>query len=366
MRAAASVPLKSVALPAEHGGWGFTLEPVLLGLLLSPGPSTLGLFLLGLFGFLARHPFKLAYQDLSRRKHYPRTNLALKIGWAYLALAVAGFALTVLTARGPFVYPLFLALPLGIYTLWMDARNRSRELLPEVAAALAMATLAPAGALAGGLKPEVALGSFLALALRDVASLYHARTQVLRARGRRPKIYPALLALCLAVVSSYLLARAGLIPFAALLVLVLLAIYGALTLALPPVPARLVGWGQLGFGALLVVAIVLGYELQGVPTALVWAPALHAMLGRWLILLAFLTGAALLFRDDVPRPARAILGLYDLNAFLGLAYVALGGKLLPHPPLALVGLVAAHLGLKRTRPWPGIGFLLLGALLLWH
>ena len=44
----ASVPLKSVALPTEHGGWGFTLEPLLLGLLLSPGLPTLGLSLPGL------------------------------------------------------------------------------------------------------------------------------------------------------------------------------------------------------------------------------------------------------------------------------------------------------------------------------
>ncbi|MDX2007394.1 MAG: hypothetical protein SFU83_19325 [Meiothermus sp.] len=33
------VPLRSVALPNEHGGWGFTLEPILLGLLVAPGEA---------------------------------------------------------------------------------------------------------------------------------------------------------------------------------------------------------------------------------------------------------------------------------------------------------------------------------------
>ncbi|WP_426574944.1 hypothetical protein [Aquihabitans sp. McL0605] len=34
--AAPRSPLRAVALPAEHGGWGLTLEPGLLGLLITP------------------------------------------------------------------------------------------------------------------------------------------------------------------------------------------------------------------------------------------------------------------------------------------------------------------------------------------
>ncbi|VAV92581.1 Putative membrane-spanning protein, partial [hydrothermal vent metagenome] len=30
------VNVRSIALPTEHGGWGFTLEPILLGLLVAP------------------------------------------------------------------------------------------------------------------------------------------------------------------------------------------------------------------------------------------------------------------------------------------------------------------------------------------
>ena len=31
--------IRSIALPLEHGGWGFTLEPVLLGLLVAYSPA---------------------------------------------------------------------------------------------------------------------------------------------------------------------------------------------------------------------------------------------------------------------------------------------------------------------------------------
>uniref|UniRef100_A0A7C2FT87 tRNA-specific 2-thiouridylase MnmA-like C-terminal domain-containing protein n=1 Tax=Thermus islandicus TaxID=540988 RepID=A0A7C2FT87_9DEIN len=279
MRPNASVPLKSVALPTEHGGWGFTLEPLLLGLLLAPGPPTLGLFLLGLFGFLARHPLKLLYQDLRRGKRYPRTELALRMGAAYLALSLAGLLLALLTAEGRLLLPLLLALPLGAYVAYTDARNRSRDLFPEVAAALFMAAFAPAGVLAGGLPPKVALGSLLALALRDVAALYHARTQVLRARGQTPRLYPALLALWGSALLALLSFRQGFLPSPTLLALLLLALFGSLTLLRPPVPARVVGWTQMGFGLLIVLATALGYTLQGLPTGLLGASALHRGLG---------------------------------------------------------------------------------------
>ena len=366
MRATASVPLKSVALPTEHGGWGFTLEPLLLALFLSPGPHTLGLLLLGLFGFLARHPLKLVYQDLRRGKRYPRTQLALRVGGVYLCLALLGFLLVALAAKGPFLYPLALAFPLGAYMVYMDAQNRSRDLFPEIAAALFMATFAPAGVLAGGLPQEVALGSFLALALRDVAALYYARTQVLRARGQSPQIYPAFLALSGSALLALLFFRQGLLTLPTLLALLLLAFFGSLTLFRPPVPARVVGWTQMGFGLLIVLATALGYPLQGLPTALLGAPALRRGLGLALVVLAFGVGLYLLWRREVPRPVRALLGLYDLNALLGLVYLALGGKLSPHPFLALLGVALLHLFLRRPHPWPALGFLLLGLLLLWH
>lgn len=362
----ATVPLRNVALPTEHGGWGFTLEPLLLVLLLEPGPSSLGLLLLGLFGFLARHPLKLAYQDLRKGRRYPRTGLALRVGGLYLGLALLGLGLAALTAQGPLLLPLLLALPLGGYTLWADLRGRGRSLFPELAAALFMAALAPAGALAAGLPWEVALGGFLALALRDVAALYYARTQVLRARGEAPRLYPAFLALWASGLLALGLAGRGLLPYPSALALLLLALYGSLALLRPPLPARVIGWTQMGFGLLMVLATALGYAWTGLPTALLQVSRLHRLLGLGLVGLALGAGAFLLFQRTTPRWARLLLGLYDLNALLGLLYLALGGPLGPHPFLALLGVGLLHLGLRRPWPWPGVGFLALGLLLLWH
>jgi len=91
----------------------------------------------------------------------------------------------------------------------------------------------------------------------------------------------------------------------------------------------------MGFGLLVVLATALGYTLEGVPTALLWVSALHRNLGYFLIALAFLVGFYLLRQREVPRLARVLLGLYDLNALFGLLYLGFSGRLLFHPLLAL-------------------------------
>jgi hypothetical protein len=89
----ARVRIKSIALPPEHGAWGFLLEPMVLGLAVAP--SLAGLFLaVGVVGaFLVRHPLKLAFADWKRHKRYERTRIAERVILVYGAAAVIGLAL---------------------------------------------------------------------------------------------------------------------------------------------------------------------------------------------------------------------------------------------------------------------------------
>src|ERR1044071_4882431 len=68
-----TVSLRPLALPAEHGGWGFLFEPMLLGILVAPSWNGALVGTATLFAFLARHPLKLALHDAMRGRSYPRT-----------------------------------------------------------------------------------------------------------------------------------------------------------------------------------------------------------------------------------------------------------------------------------------------------
>ncbi len=255
------VPLRSVALPNEHGGWGFTLEPILLGLLVAPSWAGLGLGLFALAAFFTRHPLKLWLADLRRGKQFPRTPIARRFALLYGAIGVSGLTLAFITAKGSFGWPLIVALPLIGLQLWFDAHNQGRNLLPELAGAVAMGSVAAGIGLAGGLEAGLAWGLWLVLAGRALASIYYARAQVRRARGELVNRIPVYAAELLAAGLLALGAWLGLVPWLSVAALALLVPLSLYTLARPPVPAKVVGWTQMALGLLIVLATAVGLRL---------------------------------------------------------------------------------------------------------
>jgi hypothetical protein len=49
-------PWRAVVIPSEHGGWGLTLEPVVLGLLVAPSIAGLAIGVAAFLAFLVRTP----------------------------------------------------------------------------------------------------------------------------------------------------------------------------------------------------------------------------------------------------------------------------------------------------------------------
>ena len=111
-RPAARSPLRSVALPAEHGGWGLTLEPGLLGLLIAPSPAGLCIAAGAMVAFLVRTPLKVVAVDRRRGRTLDRTRLAEAIAAVELVVLVALAAGAIALAEPWFWVPGLVALPL--------------------------------------------------------------------------------------------------------------------------------------------------------------------------------------------------------------------------------------------------------------
>src|ERR1044072_3762829 len=175
---AGGVRLKTLALPTEHGGWGITLEPVVLGLLVAPSVAGAGLALATVGEFLARHPFKIVAGDRRRGRRFARTPYAERFTLLYAALAVGGMALALLTSVDyTFLLPLTAAGPLAAVQLWYDVEGRSRGLLPEVAGSVAMGSVACSLALLGGAGWGAGVGLWARSPGRFVADLILARAR---------------------------------------------------------------------------------------------------------------------------------------------------------------------------------------------
>jgi hypothetical protein len=172
-RARSGVRIKTVALPAEHGGWGLLFEPIVLGLLLAPSVAGLYLALSAVGLFLARHPLTLLV--LNRSRSSPRTRLAKQFTTFYLIVAGVCFLEAVLSSRYSFALPLLMAAPMALVQVAHDWTGRRRLLLPEIAGAVAILSLAPAIALAGGWPNATAFALWAIMVGRAVPAILYVR-----------------------------------------------------------------------------------------------------------------------------------------------------------------------------------------------
>jgi hypothetical protein len=253
------VRLRLVALPTEHGGWGFLLEPIVLGLALAPSLAGLLLGLAAIGIFLTRHPLTLALGDWRRGKRYPRTAWAERFVLLYGLTALAASVAALAIAR-PFWQALLLAAPLALIQLGFDLRRESRGLVPEVAGAWALSASAPAIMLAAGASLGPALAIWAVLAARAAASILYVRARLRRLRGASAPAGPVVAAHLAGIAAVVALAAAELAPWLAVLALALLlarALHG-LSPRRPPVRAVAIGVREVGYGVMTVVLTALG------------------------------------------------------------------------------------------------------------
>jgi hypothetical protein len=251
-----------VALPVEHGGWGFLVEPVVLGLALAPSWAGACLALAALFAFLVRHPLRLALMDRRRAARYPRTAAAERLALGYLVLALVFLLLALLLARVALLGPLLLAAPAALLALVYDIRGRSREALPEAAGAVALGASTTAIGLAGGLASGPAFGAWILLGLRAVPAVLYVRARLRLDRRLPAGRGLALGAHGLAIGGAAALAVEAWGPWLAVVALALLLVRASLGLSSrrPRLRPRQLGLREMGWGLLTLMLLVVGYR----------------------------------------------------------------------------------------------------------
>ena len=207
------VRIKTIALPAEHGGWGLLFETVALGLLAAPSIAGFYLAVSAIGLFLARHPLTMVV--MSRRRPSPRSVMPKRFAAIYVVIGAASLVAAIAFTQHPFYIPLLTASPLAAVQLAHDWTGRRRVLLPELAAAAAISSMAPAIALAGGYPSGKAFALWLVMIARAVPSILYVRSCLTRRHRRPVSISPLLISHILALLILTVLAVANSIPMLA-------------------------------------------------------------------------------------------------------------------------------------------------------
>jgi hypothetical protein len=256
----ATVGVRAVALPTEHGGWGLVAEPLLLGLCVAPSSAGVLVATAVLAAFLWRHPARLAVADLRRGVRYPRTRVAVAAAGVYALVALAAGVGAVTLSKAPLFGLAAMVAPFASVYLAYDVRLQSRQLVAELAGALALSVGAPVVARAAGWNEGAALGLWVLIAGRSVPAVLDVRGRLRRARGVASPAWPAVLCASVFTLGAMAGARTGLVPAAAVLVsLALLARIVRQDAAGIAVRPRDVGWQEVRAGLAAVAAWTLVY-----------------------------------------------------------------------------------------------------------
>jgi len=250
------VRYKTIALPAEHGGWGLLFEPLVLGLVAAPSGAGAALAVAATGAFLIRHPLKLLLNDLSAGRRVARTRHAFVVVAIYAAAAFAFLMLALRLADARVLLPLAWAAPLALVQLVFDARNESRGRVPELCGAAALGAAAASIGLAAGWTAPMALALAAISAARTMPALLTVRMVVLRLRGV-PSSRREAIAAQLAGLSGVVALRASqLVPASVVALWIVLTARGLLAVLRPPgdVRPQRVGIGELLVGLLAAAA----------------------------------------------------------------------------------------------------------------
>ena len=252
-------PIRAVAVPSEHGGWGLTIEPGLLGLLVAPSVAGACLAVAALLLFLLRTPLELALVDRRRHRRLPRTRLAERVAAAEATLLAVLVAVAAVTAHdGHWWIPAVVAAPLVAVELAYDIRSRRRRLVPELTGAVAIAAVVAAVVVAGDGDPHLAAGLWLILAARVTTSIPHVRAQIdrLHSRDWQPGLVLVsdLAAVVVAGVAVVLDER--IIVGAAVLIAVV--VVQQVRRRRPVAPVKIIGVSQMVLGFAVVAASAIG------------------------------------------------------------------------------------------------------------
>ncbi|MEQ1607206.1 MAG: YwiC-like family protein [Pyrinomonadaceae bacterium] len=255
------VRVRQVALPVEHGGWAFLLEPIIAGLAIAFSAGALWIACLAIGAFLTRQPLRVLIADRFGMRNRARASVAFRFVLCYATIFFLGLVGTLVTVGARPLFPFVWVLPFVAFQIYIDATGKSRRLIPELTGAVVMSASIAAIGLADNLPVGHAIALWVVFAARSMASILYVRNRLRLEKGKRYSRMIPMLAHIAALFLTIALAYSGLSPFLttlAISVLVYRAVSG-LSPSRSKMKAMQIGVWEIIYGTIVVLSVVIGH-----------------------------------------------------------------------------------------------------------
>lgn len=258
-----SVKAKQVALPVEHGGWSFLFEPIVAGLAISFSIGGVWIAVMMIGAFLLRRPLSVWAMQAAAGRHNEFRALSARFAAGYALVLVAAVFGIFLTVPVSALLPLVILPPLAAYQLYSDVYRQNRQMLPEIAGALAMSASATAIILAGGGEWQLAAAVWFFLAARLTTSVLYVRNRLSVEKNKPFTYWPAVASHGAALFFIIVLAAFGKLPFLTIPAMAVLLFRASVGLSRyrKPTKAMKIGVIEVVLGVVSLAALIIGYRL---------------------------------------------------------------------------------------------------------
>ena len=247
--------IKQSAFPPEHGSWGLTLEPLVLGLLISYSTGGLFLALASFFFFLAHQPVRMFFAKNPEIKKASFVFALLYLSVAVVCLVIA-FNNSAFPDFIPFLVALFLMSVFFIYELTVSKNEFGARLIAPVS----IDFIALSIVLIGGMEFTNAFAFLLIIASRSVQSSFYIH-ELLKKFKQKPfkTFYVHVIGVAFLIVAILLALEnyAPVLPSLAIVILILRAYAGFKNTKKTTI--KKIGILEFVYGILFVVITALGY-----------------------------------------------------------------------------------------------------------
>lgn len=251
--------LKQIAFPREHGSWGYTLEPLVLSLLVGFSVNGVLLALSTFIIFLAHQPIRIIFNKSLNNK------LRIKAYLIFSIYAVSSMVLLILVLLDSSFYqllPFFISVIIMFGYLLLELNNVKRNIVIELLAAVSVGLIAMNIVLLNGWNWAYAAAFWFVILSRAVPTTFYVRSKLQIAKKQPTQELSVFVSSFVSLLIVFVLTYFSYLPLlsiAAVLMLISRAYIGIYKLR-GKLNVKKLGIMEFVYGIIFVLLVAAGYK----------------------------------------------------------------------------------------------------------